>query len=705
MSAVAPIRLLAVDDNEATRYMVARMLRRGGFEVMEAKTGREALELARATMPDLVLLDVQLPDLNGIEVCRRLKTDRATAGIPVLHLSASYTRGEDKVVGLEGGADGYLTHPIEGPELIATIRALLRARSAEEKAIVAAQQWQATFDAIGDPVCLVDGEGNLLRCNGAMSALLGTPSEDAVGHSLLDRLEYAVGAPDRPALARLWTTEHGEPEEVRVGARWFRAAASVVRDRWGARMGIVVVLTETTHRRETEEAQRFLAEASMLLAASLDYRTTLASIARLIVRSLADFCEIALANDQGEVTRTEIVHAKPELEPLVLELEAVAGHDAAWRDGMFDRVLRTGRPMASAVPDPLAAQPEHPRAAILRAVAPVSIMMVPLFARGRMLGVITFAATGDRRPYGDAELRLAEELVRRAALAVDNARLYEAALVANKAKADFLAVMSHELRTPLNAMLGYADLMEHEIAGPVTAGQRDQIARIKLSGRHLLTLIDEVLTFTRLEAGKEAIFVERADAAVLAREAAAIAEPLAAARGLALRLELPEHPVAALTDPSKVRQVLVNLLSNAVKFTPAGSVTLAVSGDDRTVRFDVRDTGIGIAPDYLDRIFDPFWQVEQTQTRRVGGSGIGLSVVRRLARMLGGDVEVRSKVGDGSTFSLVLPLDAGARPLEGPPVPRRAGVLLDGLSVSRGSGVVERAERIVQRASSEEAAS
>ena len=678
--------------------MVARMLRRGGFEVMEAKSGAEALELARATRPDLVLLDVRLPDVSGIEVCRRLKTERATAGIPVLHLSASFTRGEDKVVGLEGGADGYLTHPIEGPELIATVRALLRARSAEEKAVVAARQWQATFDAIGDPVCLVDGEGNLLRCNGAMSALLATPSEEAVGHALVDRLEYAVGAPDRPALVRLWRAEHAEPAEIRIGARWFRATASAVRDRWGARLGVVVVLTETTERREAEEAQRFLAEASMLLASSLDYRTTLASIARLIVRSLADFCEIALANDQGDVTRVEIVHAQPELEPLVAELEELAGEEAAWRDGMFDRVLRTGRPTAAAVPDPLAGKHDHPRAPILRTVAPVSVMMVPLFARGRMLGVITFAATGDRRHYGDVDLRLAEELVRRAALAVDNARLYEAALVANKAKADFLAVMSHELRTPLNAMLGYADLMEHEIAGPVTGGQREQLSRIKLSGRHLLTLIDEVLTFTRLEAGKEAIFVERADAAVLAREAAAIAEPLAAARGLALRLELPEHAVAALTDPSKVRQILVNLLSNAVKFTEKGSVELSVGSDDRTVRFDVRDTGIGIAPDYVEKIFDPFWQVEQTQTRRVGGSGLGLSVVRRLARMLGGDVTVRSTPGDGSTFSLILPLDAGARPLEQLVVPRRASMLEGAtLAVSRGSGIAEgRPELLVQ---------
>ena len=661
MSAASPVRILAVDDNEATRYMVSRMLRRAGFEVLEAKTGGEALALASEARPDLVILDVRLPDLSGIEVCRRLKSDRTTAGIPVLHLSASFTKGEDRAIGLEGGADGYLTHPVEGPELTATINALLRARSAEEQAVVAARQWQATFDAIGDPVCLLDRDGRFLRANGAMSSLLGMQAEVLVGEKLVECLEHAVGVPDRAALERLWNDATHAPAELHVGTRWFRATASPVHDRWNAALGVVVVLTETTDRHREEDAQHFLAEASILLASSLDFHTTLASIARLVVRSMADFCEIALAGDDGQITHIEVVHGDPQLEPLVAELEQLAGERALWRDGLLDQVMRTGRPAVSPVAE-LKLDDAGARAPLLRAIAPTSVMLVPLFARGRMLGVITFAATGSRRPYGGRDLELAEELVRRAALAVDNARLYEAALVANKAKADFLAVMSHELRTPLNAILGYTDLLEYGIGGPVTEQQRDQLGRIKLSGRHLLTLIDEVLSFARLEAGKESTFLERTDLGAVAREAAAIVEPLAAARRLRFRLDLPAAPLAVLTDPRKVRQILVNLLSNAVKFTEHGEVTLAVRAEEEGAVLEVHDTGVGIPTKHLDRIFDPFWQVEQTQTRRVGGSGLGLSVVRRLARMLGGDVRVRSSVGSGSTFSLVLPL-TGAPPV------------------------------------------
>jgi|HubBroStandDraft_3_1064219.scaffolds.fasta_scaffold07870_3 signal transduction histidine kinase len=231
---------------------------------------------------------------------------------------------------------------------------------------------------------------------------------------------------------------------------------------------------------------------------------------------------------------------------------------------------------------------------------------------------------------------------------------------ANRTKGDFLAVMSHELRTPLSAIIGYQELLADGITGPVTELQRHQLGRIKVSARHLLELIDEILTYSRAEAGKEEVQYEVTAVNTMVDDAASLIEPLAADKHVTLSVVRLDTPLDIRTDPRKVRQVLVNLLSNAVKFTDAeGAVSLRAHRDGDTLELTISDTGIGIEPDHLDRIFDPFWQVEQKATRRAGGTGLGLSVSRRLARLLGGDVLVTSEPGKGSSFTVLLPVGPG----------------------------------------------
>ncbi|HEX6053292.1 MAG TPA: HAMP domain-containing sensor histidine kinase [Gemmatimonadaceae bacterium] len=245
--------------------------------------------------------------------------------------------------------------------------------------------------------------------------------------------------------------------------------------------------------------------------------------------------------------------------------------------------------------------------------------------------------------------------------AEDAIRARAEAEAANRAKSDFLAMMSHELRTPLNAIGGYAELIELGIHGPITDSQRDALSRISRSQAHLLSLINDVLNFARIDAGQIQYAVQDVRMNETLAGLEALVAPQVAARSLTLRYDPCDTDIVASADADKVRQVVLNLVSNAVKFTPeGGTVTVGCDADDTTVRVYVRDTGSGIEADRLPSIFEPFVQGHRALNRPNDGVGLGLAISRDLARGMGGDVRVCSEVGVGSTFTLELPR-AGTR--------------------------------------------
>jgi PAS domain S-box-containing protein len=421
----------------------------------------------------------------------------------------------------------------------------------------------------------------------------------------------------------------------------------------GGFAGFIGSCIDINERRENEEGLRFLAEAGGVLASSLDYEETLRRVCRLAVPVMADFCMVDLLED-GAVRRVEAAHADPAARELA---EAALRHPPSM-DNLahpVPAVLRTGQTQLhnAIVREVTDGSAEH--VGLLDRLAPTAYLVVPLRAGTQVLGALSLLIAGSGRRYDEADVRRAEELGVRAGYAIENARLYARTAEANRAKSDFLAVMSHELRTPLNAILGYTDLFLAGVPEPLPPSIVPQVERVQGAGRHLRDLVEEILSFARLEGGKEEVAMEPVELAELARETAALTEPLALERGLGFRVELPPAPVQVRTDARKVRQILLNLLGNGVKFTEAGEVVLSLEDAGPHALLRVRDTGVGIAPADVDRVFEPFWQADQRLSREHGGSGLGLAVARQLARLLGGDVALQSTPGAGSTFTLRLP--------------------------------------------------
>ena len=433
----------------------------------------------------------------------------------------------------------------------------------------------------------------------------------------------------------------------------------------------------------------FLAETSRSLASSLDFEITLATSAGLALPLFGTWCMVDIVEPDDTIRRVAVIH--PDAGKQLMAREFYETRPPGADDPLgAPRVIRTGESdFVLAYDEVLEDISEEEHRSLLHELGARSFLMVPMQARGRTLGAITFVSN-TRREYDDADLLLAEDLGRRCAMAVDNARLYAASQEAlraaqeariaatltarraeellgeanlaryeeeqaSRAKTTFLGTMSHEFRTPLTAVQGFADLLADEAAGPLNERQGHQVERIRAASDHLLTLVDEILTFARRNAGRTTLRLREVNLAEVIRDAAAIVEPLAAAKELELLLQIPEGPIPFRTDPGKLRQIILNLAANAVKFTEAGEVRLGLEVGDGSVRLQVGDTGIGIAPEHTEHVFTAFQQVDQSDSQ-VGGTGLGLAVTRQLAGMLGGEVTLESEPGSGSVFTVQLPL-------------------------------------------------
>jgi signal transduction histidine kinase/ActR/RegA family two-component response regulator/PAS domain-containing protein len=417
---------------------------------------------------------------------------------------------------------------------------------------------------------------------------------------------------------------------------------------------------EKRAREAAQASQRrsaFLADASTLLASSLDYSSTLARVASAAVPRVADWCIVELEDDRLRGAPAVGAHVDPSKMPFVLELSR-RYRELGSRDHGIPGVMRTGRSQLyrSISPELLREIGDPELSGLFERTGIVSSMVVPIAARGRTLGAIVLNSADAARVYDEDDLTMAEELGRRTGLAVDNARLYQDAREADRQKDEFLAMLSHELRNPLAPIVTALELMK--LRGiDAFANERSVIAR---NVRHIARLVDDLLDVARITRGKIQLHIERCEVSQVIAKAVEMVRPAIQERAQMLTVSAPAHGLVVDADPARLAQTIANLLANATKYTePKGCIEISAESEAGEAVIRVRDSGIGIAAETLPRIFDLFVQEKRALDRSQGGLGIGLTVVRALVALHGGTVSASSKgLGQGSEFVVRLPIAA-----------------------------------------------
>jgi PAS domain S-box-containing protein len=538
------------------------------------------------------------------------------------------------------------------------------------------EQLHVTLSSIGDAVIVTDPGGVVTFMNPVAEELTGWEPEMAAGQPL-ERIFHIVNEHTRQRV------ENPVSKVLREGAVVGLANHTILLPRHGQEIpiddsgapirgadgtiaGVVLVFRDITARKRHEVALRFLAGASKLLSQLLDIPSTLQKVAGLAVPQFADWCAVDMLVPDGSLRRLAVAHVDPSKLSLAQALHQRFPPDPNAPQGAWN-ILRTGKSeLVPEISDALLAErvkdPELLR--IIRQLGLRSYMGVPLVGRGKVEGVLTFVSAESGRRYDAHDLAMAEDLAHRAAIAIENARLYSEVRETDRRKDEFLAMLAHELRNPLAPIRSSLQILKMPRVDPVTAERTREMMERQV--HHLVRLVDDLLDVSRVMRGNVELRKQQVELATVIAGAVESTQALVEALGHELTIQLPTESLTVEADPIRLTQVFGNLLTNAAKYTDSNgriALTAQREGDQAVVR--LRDTGIGIAPDMLPRIFDLFVQAEHASTRTHGGLGIGLTLVKNLVEMHGGTIEAHSAgLGKGSEFVVRLPLlgkDEGGR--------------------------------------------
>jgi PAS domain S-box-containing protein len=413
----------------------------------------------------------------------------------------------------------------------------------------------------------------------------------------------------------------------------------------------VATFYDITERRHHEKTQHFLAEASAVLGSSLEHGSPVAAAIRLAIPLLADVSFLDEVGEDGEVRRLEVAFADPRHADLADHFRQLASGPGLPTPQAT--VLQSGKPLLLADLASADLQNTGEGMETLRAAGIRSMIVVPLLARGQMLGALTFARRTPGPRYSPEDLALAQEVARRIALAIDNARLYQHAQRATRTRDDLIAAVSHDLRTPLGTVISTAELLAMSEAP--NEKREKWVEALRRSAGWMKRLIDDLVDIARIEAGRFTIQERRCAVGGVLKEALTLMQPLAQQKKLRLEAKVSGAEVDVPCDRDRILRVLSNLIGNAIKFTPeGGSISVTAEQGRGEVRFAVSDNGSGIPATELPHIFERFWQARKTARM---GAGLGLAIAQGIVDAHGGRIWAESELGKGSTFFFTLPLD------------------------------------------------
>ena len=589
--------------------------------------------------------------------------DRTTTDRPA-------ARGDDDIASSRSGATSRRRQSAEEVGALRTRRVgdrdtLLKLEETVRDMQMERAHCRAIEEATEDAIVGKTIDGTITSWNRAAEKLYGYSAEEVLGKSIGVIIPPEKATELSGILDRLKVGEKIERyETVRIRKDGSRAQVVVcispIQDTDGRISGTTSIARDITARKRAEDAQQFLAEAAAALSASLDYERTLDSIARLAVPTLADVCIVDMIEDHS-VQQRSMAQAGAAYDECLRSIQLHYTLDADSPQPVWE-VLRTGKSrLISDVPDSKLPQ-GHRDAELLASIREVGVescMVVPLVIRGRPAGAISFMSVDPRRRYSMEDLALAGELAARAAVAVDNARLYRDAKEAVRARDEFLSVAAHELKTPMTSLRGFVQLAMRQLdrdGTPDPAQVRQALRVIDQQSRKLSTLISQLLDVSRLEAGRLALERQVVDIGRLVE--GVVTAAMASSTEHAIMVRIPVT-VLALVDTVRVEQVVTNLIDNAMRYSPLGSlIDVDVSQPCReTVRLAVRDRGPGIPSEFRDRIFTRFNHAQSTD--HVGGMGLGLHISREIVQLHGGQIEAEFPEDGGTRFVVILPSGLG----------------------------------------------
>jgi PAS domain S-box-containing protein len=655
-----PARILVAEADPAygrfVRGLLAECFAPGTPEVVHASTLAEAADAVRIAPPDVILLDPSLPGCGGMDGVRALRAQAPRAALVLL------VEPGDEAAAMEMLAAGAQDYLVRGEVTAATLARSIGgalARSRAEAALAASERrYRGLVQGLHDGVFLCDHENRVLEATDRFLEMTGYGADEIAGMRVAELVdpEDLAGAPlRREALGRtgmlvserVLRRRDGQPLPVEV--------ASVL-------LGdgrVECVVRDIRERKRDDREKGLLAEAGQVFASSLDEGEMLRALAELLVPAHADVCMLDVLGDDGLPVTAAVRAADPRHEQQLRALLERYPHTAGPDRHPVGRVLQTGEalllPRLSDADLQALAHDQAYLALVRELPLPGSSMVVPLVARGRIRGALTLTAARSAIPFDARDLELAAELARRAALAVEKARLNERLAAAVRARDQVLSYVAHDLRSPLGGISLMAELL---LRHPVEeAERRRSLDAIVQAAGQMDRLIQDLLDVGRIEGGGLRLDAEPLAVGALVGEAMLVLEPSAAGAGVRLSMDLPADLPPVLADRGRLLQVLANLVENAIRFTPrGGGITLRAVASATEVTFAVADTGAGIAPEDLPRLFDRFWQAQRAGR---GGAGLGLAIARGIVEAHGGRIWAESQPGQGSTFFFTLP-HAGA---------------------------------------------